>query len=92
MNDKRGERVVPSQRVPGSDILHVEGKPIGYPRTRLDRAAIAWTGGFPNNEISPEKVTFHTRREKDAIRVSGNRILLDYIPGVYRSRKALGAL
>ena len=40
-----------------------------------------------NNEISPEKVTLHSRREKDAVRISENRILFDYVSRIYRSRK-----
>src|SRR6266852_1945471 len=40
-----------------------------------------------HNEIASEEVTFHSRCEKDTVRVSANGILLAYVPGVYRSRK-----
>jgi hypothetical protein len=40
-----------------------------------------------NNEISLEKVTPHSWREKDAVRISENRILFDYVSRIYRSRK-----
>jgi len=40
-----------------------------------------------HNEISPEKVSFHSGREKDTVRVSENGVLLDYIPRINRRRK-----
>ena len=40
-----------------------------------------------HHEISPEKVTLHSRCEKDTVRVSENGILLDNIPRIDRSRK-----
>jgi hypothetical protein len=44
-------------------------------------------GRISDNDVPPEKIPFHSRRKKDTVCVSKNRILLDYVPGIDRSRK-----
>ena len=82
MNDERSERVIRSQRVSARDILKIKRKPIGYPRTRLDRAAITllgqqcsvWTSDMDLGDLSIRRVPIQRGLPYDSTACDGNRI------------------
>ena len=82
MNDERGKRVVRSQRVPARNILKIKRKPIGHPRTRLDRAAIAllgeqcsvWASDVNLDNFSIRRVPTQRGLPCDGVACDGNRI------------------